>query len=220
MRPDAELFADQLQSFLIDPHGSGESTPPSKPEGYTPAGHAQFYEEVRQALGLDRVVVFGHSFGASTALTYCALYSAAAARCVSAAGGGLSSELDEAASQAARVEMETALSRHADAPWYREARATIDEWTERVLATDDPGEVEEMMVTVLPFYTAHPDHPEVAAALADMRAYLTVDLAAVKEREGGVFQTFDPVRCWRRSRARLSSRRARRTSSAVRPRLG
>jgi proline iminopeptidase len=87
--------------------------------------------------------------------------------------------------------MEAAMSRHADAPWYKEARATIDEWTERVLATDDPGEVEEMMATVLPFYTAHPDQPEVAAALADMRGHLTVDLAAAQAWEGGVSQTFD-----------------------------
>jgi pimeloyl-ACP methyl ester carboxylesterase len=73
MRPDAELFADELQSFVIDLHGSGESKPTSSPEGYTPTGHARFYEEVRLALDLDRVVVFGHSFGATTGLTYCAL---------------------------------------------------------------------------------------------------------------------------------------------------
>ncbi len=28
----------------------------------------------------------------------------------------------------------------------------MDQWTERVLATDDPAEMEQMMATVLPFY--------------------------------------------------------------------
>jgi pimeloyl-ACP methyl ester carboxylesterase len=63
LRPDASLFADGLQSYLIDPHGSGRSTPPADPAEYSPAGHAAFHEEVRQALGLDEVVVLGWSFG-------------------------------------------------------------------------------------------------------------------------------------------------------------
>ena len=32
-----------------------------------------FYEDVREALGLPPVTVVGHSFGATTALTYAAL---------------------------------------------------------------------------------------------------------------------------------------------------
>jgi hypothetical protein len=46
MRGDAELFADTLQSYLIDPHGSGRSTPPDDPTAYSPEGNAAFYEEV------------------------------------------------------------------------------------------------------------------------------------------------------------------------------
>src|SRR5262249_48071353 len=72
MRTSARLFADVLQSHLIDPHGSGGSTAPADPADYSPEGHARYYEEVRQALGLGEVVVFGHSFGATTALTYAA----------------------------------------------------------------------------------------------------------------------------------------------------
>src|SRR5579862_258922 len=63
MRGDAELFSDTLQSFLIDPHGSGGSTPPTDTSGYSPEGHAAFYDEVRRALALDRVTILGHSFG-------------------------------------------------------------------------------------------------------------------------------------------------------------
>ncbi|MGH8835162.1 MAG: alpha/beta fold hydrolase [Actinomycetes bacterium] len=72
MNGDAELLSDVLCSYLIDPHGSGSSTPPDDPADYSAEGHARFYEEVRRELGLPAVVVLGHSFGATTALTYAA----------------------------------------------------------------------------------------------------------------------------------------------------
>ena len=74
MNGDAELFSGVLRAYLVDPHGSGSSTPPPDPASYSPEGHARFYEEVRRALGLSKVVVLGHSFGATTALTYAALF--------------------------------------------------------------------------------------------------------------------------------------------------
>ena len=46
----------------------------------------------------------------------------------------------------AGAEMEAMVARHEGAPWYPEAKAVWDGWTERVLATDDPREVEAMMV--------------------------------------------------------------------------
>lgn len=191
MRPDAELLANRLQSFLVDPHGSGQSTPPDDSSGYTPEGHARFYEEVRRALGLGEVVVLGHSFGAITGIVYCGLFPDAVTRFVCVAGSALSAETSGPESEEAREQWETALSRHSQAEWYEQARSTLDSWTERVLATDDPREVERMMVTVLPLYMAHPEKPEVAEALRSMRQYLTADLAAAKAWESGIYQSFD-----------------------------
>ena len=45
----AELFTDTLESYLIDPHGSGRSTSPRDASAYSPEGHAVFYDEVRHA---------------------------------------------------------------------------------------------------------------------------------------------------------------------------
>jgi proline iminopeptidase len=191
MRPDAELVADQLQSFLIDPHGSGRSSPPADPSGYTPEGYARFYEDVREALGLEKVVVVGHSFGAITGLVYSALFPERVTRFVCVAGSALSAETADPESDEAREQWEAALSRHSQSDWYQDARSTLDSWTERVLATDDPAEVEQMMVSVMPLYAAHPEKPEVAEALRSMRKYLTADLAAAKAWEGGIYQTFD-----------------------------
>ena len=191
MRGDAELFADTLQSYLVDPHGSGRSTPPSSPSGYSPEGHAAFYEDVRRALGLDIVLVFGHSFGATTALAYSALYPEAVVGCVAVAPFGIGWESGANEAEGAAAEVERGLARHAGAAWYGEARSTWDAWTERVLGTDDPLDVEQMMTTVLPLYTAYPERPDVAAALAAMGQYLTTDLAAAKAWAGGLSRTID-----------------------------
>jgi pimeloyl-ACP methyl ester carboxylesterase len=191
MRRDAELFADTLQSFLIDPHGSGSSTPPADPAHYSPEGHAGFYDEVRQAIGLDTVCVLGHSFGGTTALTYAALFPQIVERCIAVAPFGIGTETDASNGGEANAATEAMLVRHAQAPWYEEARTVIDQWTERILATDDPAVMEQMMATVLPFYVAYPDRPEVAEALAEFRHHLKADLAAGKAWEGGLYQTID-----------------------------
>ena len=184
MLPDAEMFSDLLQSYLIDPHGSGDSAPPRDPVEYTPEGHAAFYEQVRQALGLEDVVVFGHAFGATAALAYCGLFPGAVSRLVCVAGSAASGSDSE-------EQWEKALVRHSGAEWYDEARSILDTWSERVLATNDPAEIEKMMIAVLPLYTAHPDRPEVARALRERDKYLTADLACMKVWESGIYQSFD-----------------------------
>ena len=68
MRSTAELLHAWFASYLVDPHGSGGSSAPADSASYSPEGHAHFYEEVRAALGLDEVILIGHSFGATTAL--------------------------------------------------------------------------------------------------------------------------------------------------------
>ncbi len=191
MRGTARLFDDVLESHLIDPHGSGGSTSPRDPGDYSPEGHARFYEEVRKALGLGPVIVFGHSFGATTALTYAALHSDAVDRCIAVAAFGVGTEHDEAEGGEAAGEMEAMIGRHEGSAWYEEAKAVMESWTERVLATDDPAEVEQMMGTVLPLYTAEPDRPDVAAALDEFRGDLEADLAAAKAWEGGLYQGID-----------------------------
>lgn len=191
MHGDAELFGDALNSFLVDPHGSGSSTPPGDPSAYSPEGHAAFYDEVRKALGLKSTVVLGHSFGATTALAYSALFPDAVDACVAVAAFGIGPETDTAETAEAESEYQRFLERHAHAEWYPEARGIMDQWTERVLATGDAREVEWMMATVLPLYTAHPDYPEVAQALAEMKDHLTADLAAIKAWENGLYQKID-----------------------------
>jgi pimeloyl-ACP methyl ester carboxylesterase len=188
LRDDARLLSDRFAVHLIEPHGSGGSTPPADPSLYDHIGHARFYEEVRDALDIERATIMGFSFGATVALTYAALYPAATIRCISIAGRAAG---EQTAGDESAAEMERALSRHAHAPWYGSARKVWDEWTERVLAARDPAELDAMMAEVLPLYTAHPERPGVRALIDKWRREARGDLAAAKAWESGLWQTLD-----------------------------
>jgi pimeloyl-ACP methyl ester carboxylesterase len=188
LRPDAELLADKFSVYLIDPAGSGGSTPPSDPSQYDHIGHARFYDEVRQALDVATATIMGISFGGIVALTYASLYPESATRCavVSARVVGDEIEDDDAA-----AEMEAFLARHSHQPWYPSARAVWDEWTDRALAAEDPREVDAMMAAVLPLYTADPERPGVRAMIEEWRRDMHSDLAAIKVWESGLWQRID-----------------------------
>lgn len=188
LRDEAELLSDRFAVYLIDPHGSGRSTPPSDPSLYDPAGHAHFYDEVRRALGVESAVIMGLSFGALVALSYAALFPDAARLCISVSGRVVGAEVE---SEDAAAEMQAFLARHAHQPWYPSARKTWDEWTERILATDDVREADAMMAEVLPLYTADPDRPEVQRAIEQYRLEMQSDLAAMKVWESGLWQRID-----------------------------
>jgi proline iminopeptidase len=191
MRPDAQLFAEHFTCYLIDPHGSGGSTPPRDETAYDPVGHARFYDEVRRALDLGPVNVHGVSFGGTVALTYAALFPEVTSRCIAVSAFAVGEELDEEEGGDAAAEMEAALARHADTDWYPEARKVWDEWTPRALAATDPSEVSDMLDTIWPLYAAYPDRPDVRKALDEARALLEVDLRAMKVWESGLYQRGD-----------------------------
>src|SRR4029450_1405413 len=169
----------------------GSSTPPADPGEYSPEGHARFYEEVRRELELRKPVVLGHSFGATTALTYAALFPENTAAVVAVGAFGMGPEADAQGGGAAEAEAQALLARPARSPWYAEARPVFDAWTERLLATTQAAEMEQMMATILPFYLAEPDKPEVAARLAEMTRAMKANLAAGQAWGGGLYHAVD-----------------------------
>jgi proline iminopeptidase len=188
LRPDAELLADNFSVYLIDPAGSGGSTPPSDPSQYDHIGHARFYDEVRQALDVATATIMGISFGGIVALTYASLYRESATRCIAVSSRVVGDEIED---DDAAAEMEAFLARHSHQPWYPSARAVWDEWTDRALAAEDPREVDEMMAAVLPLYTSDPERPGVRAMIEEWRRDMHSDLAAIKVWESGLWQRID-----------------------------
>jgi pimeloyl-ACP methyl ester carboxylesterase len=110
LRDDAGLLGDRFAVHLIDPHGSGGSTPPADRARYDHIGHARFYDEVRRSLGIDRATIMGWSFGGTVALTYAALFPQASSRCIALGALAVGAEVDEGE---AGAEMEQLLARHA-----------------------------------------------------------------------------------------------------------
>jgi proline iminopeptidase len=188
LREDAQLLADHFAVYLIDPAGSGGSTPPTDPSQYDHIGHARFYNDVRQALGIGSATIMGISFGGIVAMTYASLYPEASTCCISVASRAVGAEIE---GEDAAAEMQAFLDRHSRQPWYPQARKIWDEWTDRVLAAQDSREVDAMMAEVLPLYTADPDRPGVQAMIAVWRRDMKSDLAAVKAWESGLWQSID-----------------------------
>lgn len=188
LRDDAELLSDLFAVYLIDPPGSGRSSPPENPAGYDHIGHARFYDEVRRAIGIEQATIMGVSFGGVVALTFAALFPEATSRCVAIATSAMGSEL---AGEEAAGEMQNMLARHADAPWFTQAKETWDNWTERVLAAGDAAEVDRMMSVVMPLYTAYPDRPGVTQMIELYRREVRTNLEAVKAWENGLDQRID-----------------------------
>jgi proline iminopeptidase len=188
LRDDAQLLADRFAVYLIDPHGVGGSTPPSDLSEYDHLGHARFYDEVRRALGLDQATIMGISFGSIVALTYAALFPESTTRCVAIAARAVGQEEE---GDAAGNEMQEMLARHDGAPWYPEARATWDAFTDRVLSATDSLEVDSMMALILPLYTADPERPGVKRMAEAWSRDGACDLAAIKAWESGLWQKID-----------------------------
>ena len=185
---NAGLLSERFAVHVIDPHGSGGSTPPRSDADYTPEGHARFYDEVREALGIEKASLMGISFGAVTALTYAALYPDRVDRCISIAGLAHGAEVDP---EQTAAEMEANLERHSGARWYPAAREAWDNWTDAVLETDDPAVVTRMMLDVLPLYFAHPSNEASRRAMKRWADDLSIDLRAVKVWEAGLYQHID-----------------------------
>ena len=187
-RPEAALLADSFSIYLIDPPGSGGSTPPADPSQYDHIGHARFYDEVRRALGLPQVTIAGVSFGGTVALTYTSLYPEATVGCIAVSAFAVGTEVDDGATAA---EMERMLSRHSDAAWYRTAKDVWDGWTQQVIDADDPAQVDDMLRAVFPLYFAHPDRADVRALIDWAKSAMRADLEAFKAWEAGLYQGID-----------------------------
>jgi len=69
------LVGPDLALVTYDQRGVGRSSsPPEDPANYTLAKYAQDLEAVRQAIGVDQVILFGHSWGGILAQRYATLY--------------------------------------------------------------------------------------------------------------------------------------------------
>jgi proline iminopeptidase len=186
-RTDVEaLPAGRFAGYLIEPPGSGRSTPPPDPQGYGFRQQAMFYEEVRRALGLGPVTAFGHSWGGSVALAFAALFPEATIRCIAMdpfAGPAV------ADSQEGRAEFEANTRRFATRPWFAEAMRTLE--TPAAQLPDDPIEAGAFWAPMWPLYFAEPGRTDVQPHIERLREKVTVNAWAMRAADDWALAEID-----------------------------
>lgn len=79
--PYLSPLADSLRLIYLDHRGNGRSQP-IPPEQFTTAAVVEDVEALRVALGFERMIVLGHSFGGFIALSYALSYPASVSRLI------------------------------------------------------------------------------------------------------------------------------------------
>jgi proline iminopeptidase len=149
-------LGDACRILLVDERSQGRSEP-SPPETWTLDQHARDVDALATALGLERYVVLGHSFGALIALQHAVDFSGRPAGTVVSSGAPserlLMSHVERELARFEPVE----LREQVQASWAREAQAQTQD------------DVRALLADQLPFHFADPRDPridEMRAAMA------------------------------------------------------
>jgi proline-specific peptidase len=140
-------LADDHRLVLVDQRSQGRSLP-APPQTWTLERYARDVEDLAAALGLERYVVLGHSFGAFVALRHAIEFPGRPAGTIVSAGvpsarwlEGLEHELETFEPAALRAQVRSA--------WAREAEAATQE------------DVRSLLFDQLPFHFADPRSPRI-----------------------------------------------------------
>jgi proline iminopeptidase len=177
-------LGDVCRLLLVDERATGRSEP-SPPETWTLERHAADVEALAAALGLERYVVLGHSYGALIALQHAVVFPGRPAATI-VSGGFPDARFLEHVERELETFEPIDLRDQVQASWAREAHARTQ------------GDVAAIMADQLPFHFADPRDPridELLAAMGDaiygpdvLRAAATEDYGAiaVEDRLGDV----------------------------------
>jgi proline iminopeptidase len=146
-RPDVGLLADRFQAHLVNAPGCGRSSPPAD---YSLETHVRYFDEVRLALGLRRVTVMGHSWGALVALAFALAVPDAVETLILIDGYAGESSVPE---DIAAVARDRALDRVRGEPWFDKAVEVFG------AEVGTARELDERFGSCWPLYFAEPDSP-------------------------------------------------------------
>jgi pimeloyl-ACP methyl ester carboxylesterase len=177
---DLAGLGNGLELVLLDPRGTGGSDPARDPSAYAIADYAADVEELREHLGLERLLLLGHSHGGVVAIEYAATHPDNVERLILASTLPRHGPEQEAAMQRA-VE-----ARHGE-PWYEDAVDALQ--TEAQGSFANGRELMEVCRRMMPLYYAEYGDREQrhVASLADDS--LCVDATRLWEKE--IFEHFD-----------------------------
>ena len=173
-------LGEDFELVLLDPRGTGGSDRPSDPRAYATDDYVADLEELHSQLGVDRINLFGHSHGGVVAAAYAATHPERVERLV------LASTLARFAAEQEHA-MIAGMERHADEPWYEDARAALE--AEQAGNYDGDGELGELALRELKFYFASYD--DAAAAYLESLRGEAPNGDALRLFNAEIFTTFD-----------------------------
>ncbi|HZT45840.1 MAG TPA: alpha/beta hydrolase [Gaiellaceae bacterium] len=142
---DLAGLGERFTLILLDPRGTGGSERPADPRAYTTEDYVADLDELREHLGLDRMLLLGHSHGGVVAAAYAAAHPGRVEKLI------LASTLARFADEHQQA-MRRAMEARAAEPWYEDAREAL----EREQAGDfaDDSELQDLVAREMPFYFA------------------------------------------------------------------
>jgi proline-specific peptidase len=133
---------------MLNPRGSEGSDRPSDHRAYETSDYVSDLDELRAHLGLEQMLLLGHSHGGVVAAAYAAAHPARVKRLV------LASTLTRFAAEQ-QAAMQADMDAKAGEPWYEDAKAALDDEQEGRFETDE--ELAALALREFPFYFARYD---------------------------------------------------------------
>jgi pimeloyl-ACP methyl ester carboxylesterase len=177
---DLAGLGESFTLVLINPRGTEGSDRPADARAYRTEDYVADLEELRGHLGLERMLLLGHSHGGVVAQGYAAAHPGRVGKLV------LASTLPRFAEEQ-RSAMEAAMQAKAGEPWYEDACAALADEQEGRFETDE--ELAELALREFPFYFATFGEPE-RAYLETLRGEAPV-ADALLLFNGEIIATFD-----------------------------
>src|SRR4030081_2510835 len=165
---------------MLNPRGTGASDRPADPRAYQIDDYVGDVDELRLHLGLDQMLLLGHSHGGVVAQAYAAAHPARVRRLVLASTLARFGSENEAA-------MRAGIGRHSGQPWYPDAVAALEEEQEAKFTTDQ--ELGALFFREYPLYFAR--YGEAEAGYADTLRSETINADTLLLFNREIFNTFD-----------------------------
>ena len=171
---------EQFTLVMLNPRGTAGSDPPGDRRAYQIDDYVADLEELRRHLGLERMLLLGHSHGGVVAEAYAAEDPARVQRLVLASTLARFGPGQEAA-------MKLGMDRRSGQPWYADAVAALEEEQEAKFTTNQ--ELAGLFFREFPLYFAHYGDAEAGYADSLRSETINADTLLLFNRE--IFNTFD-----------------------------
>jgi proline iminopeptidase len=173
-------LGDQLELVMLEPRGTGGSDAPAGPRSFAIADYASDIEELRVHLGLERLLLFGHSHGGVVSIAYAARHPERVERLILASTAPRFSADQSAA-------MEQAMEARSGEPWYEDARGAFEQEIAGEFSGDE--ELMALCLRMMPFYFARYGEAERGWTKSLAGDRLNADATRLWEQE--IFEHFD-----------------------------